>query len=234
MSRGIIGRTNSIPRRGVRDYRRPVGRGRVTMFLTACAVCAKALDNDNDEARYCGKCQTRFCGEACESEHRAQAQICDDTAEGGGAELIHINEKTTEAWEHALSSCAEEAAGKTCYICMEIVDAEGEGCVRGCACRGDSAGFAHLSCLISCSGRTGIPTTPIRFTSLELWRGRSTKTPMPQRRTCAKRCGSSKMSRRRRAASSDPHILTRRNTRGYLRKQRRRSPKSPLRETTSE
>ena len=117
------------------------------MFLTACAVCAKALDNDNDEARYCGKCQTRFCGDTCESEHRARAQICDDTAEGGGAELIHINEKTTEAWEHALSSCAEEAAGKTCYICMEIVDDEGEGCVRGCACRGDSAGFAHLSCL---------------------------------------------------------------------------------------
>ena len=117
------------------------------MFLTACAVCAKALDNDNDEARYCGKCQTRFCGDTCENEHRAQAQICDETAERGGAELIHINEKTTEAWEHAVSSCAEEAAGKTCYICMEIVDAEGEGCVRGCACRGDSAGFAHLSCL---------------------------------------------------------------------------------------
>ena len=99
------------------------------MFLTTCAVCAKALNND--EARECEKCGTRFCGETCENEHRAQGQICDDIAEDGGAELIHINQKGKKAWEHAVSSCAEEAAGKTCYICMEIVDAEGEGCVRG-------------------------------------------------------------------------------------------------------
>lgn len=115
------------------------------MFLTTCAVCAKALNND--EARECEKCGTRFCGETCENEHRAQAKICDDTAEDGGAELIHINQKGTKAWEHAVSSCAEEAAGKTCYICMEILDGDGDNCVRGCACRGDSAGFAHLSCL---------------------------------------------------------------------------------------
>ncbi len=116
------------------------------MFLTACAVCAKALSN-SDEARECEKCGTRFCGETCENEHRAQAKICDDTAEDGGAELIHINQKGRKAWEHAVASCTEEAAGKTCYICMEIVDDGGDNCVRGCACRGDSAGFAHLSCL---------------------------------------------------------------------------------------
>ena len=115
------------------------------MFLTTCAVCAKALNND--EARECEKCGTRFCGETCENEHRAQAKICDDTAEDGGAELIHINQKGKKAWEHAVSSCAEEAAGKTCYICMEILDGDGDNCVRGCACRGDPAGFAHLTCL---------------------------------------------------------------------------------------
>ena len=72
------------------------------MFLTACAVCAKALNND--EARECEKCGTRFCGETCENEHRAQGQICDDIAEDGGAELIHINQKGRKAWINAVSA----------------------------------------------------------------------------------------------------------------------------------
>ena len=32
-----------------------------TMFLTTCAVCAKALDDDIEAARQCEPCGTRYC-----------------------------------------------------------------------------------------------------------------------------------------------------------------------------
>ena len=39
--------------------------------------------------------------------------------------------------------------GPSCWICLEEgPDESGNDIVRNCACRGDSAGFAHLSCLI--------------------------------------------------------------------------------------
>ena len=38
--------------------------------------------------------------------------------------------------------------GAACYFCLgEEVDEKGKPLVRNCSCRGDSAGFAHLSCL---------------------------------------------------------------------------------------
>ena len=38
--------------------------------------------------------------------------------------------------------------GAACYFCLgEEEDEEGKPLVRNCSCRGDSAGFAHLSCL---------------------------------------------------------------------------------------
>lgn len=42
----------------------------------------------------------------------------------------------------------------SCWICLEEgPDESGNGIVRNCACRGDSAGFAHLSCLIQYAER---------------------------------------------------------------------------------
>ena len=39
--------------------------------------------------------------------------------------------------------------GPSCWICLEEGPGEsGNDIVRNCACRGDSAGFVHLSCLI--------------------------------------------------------------------------------------
>ena len=38
--------------------------------------------------------------------------------------------------------------GAACYFCLgEEADEEGKPLERNCSCRGDSAGFAHLSCL---------------------------------------------------------------------------------------
>ncbi len=37
----------------------------------------------------------------------------------------------------------------SCYICLdEGPDEAGKPLVRDCSCRGDTAGFAHLSCII--------------------------------------------------------------------------------------
>ena len=39
--------------------------------------------------------------------------------------------------------------GASCYICLdEGPDKAGRPLVRDCSCRGDTAGFAHLSCII--------------------------------------------------------------------------------------
>jgi len=39
--------------------------------------------------------------------------------------------------------------GASCYICLdEGPDEEGKPLVRDCSCRGDTAGFAHLSCIV--------------------------------------------------------------------------------------
>ena len=52
----------------------------------------------------------------------------------------HANEKDTSA----KVSMPPAAPGASCWICLD----EGEVLVRECSCRGDSAGFAHASCLI--------------------------------------------------------------------------------------
>ena len=38
--------------------------------------------------------------------------------------------------------------GATCYFCLDELDEAGMPLVRDCSCRGDSAGFAHLSCIV--------------------------------------------------------------------------------------
>ena len=55
-----------------------------------------------------------------------------------------VDQRYTEAVVTAVSACAVDTAGQTCFICMD--GAGDEGLVRGCACRG-AAGFAHVSCL---------------------------------------------------------------------------------------
>ena len=50
-----------------------------------------------------------------------------------------------------LPEIAKAPKDATCYICLE---GDGESkLMRGCACRGDSAGFVHLECLADFAGR---------------------------------------------------------------------------------
>ena len=114
------------------------------MILTTCAVCAVPLTHEAPAT--CAKCETRYCGAACQRDHwrRGHEDNCETIARGGGAEQYNADKKYAEAVEVAVEECAEDTEGQTCYICLE--DGSEEGLVRGCACRGAS-GFAHVSCL---------------------------------------------------------------------------------------
>ena len=114
------------------------------MFLTKCAACAIELGTGGKE---CGRCQTRYCGAACQVQHWEEGghdQLCKSIKRAGGAEQFYANTKYTEAVAVAAEACADDTEGQTCYICLE--DDSEEGLVRGCSCRG-AAGVAHVSCL---------------------------------------------------------------------------------------
>jgi len=81
----------------------------------------------------------------CQHDHwrRGHKQICKKIHRGGNAEQYHADNKYKEAGAVAVEACADDAKDHTCYLCHE---ADQEGLVRGCGCRG-AAGFVHMSCL---------------------------------------------------------------------------------------
>ena len=118
------------------------------MILTQCAVCAAPLGLAL--GKKCGRCSTRYCGQACQEQHWKEGghdKLCKKIKKGGGAEQYHADTKYAEAVTDAAEACAEDTRGQTCYICTEALHWKTkEGIVRGCSCRG-TAGFAHASCL---------------------------------------------------------------------------------------
>ena len=69
----------------------------------------------------------------------------------GGGDHEQQQQRTMIEQLGGLNLNREEKAtpdGAACYFCLgEEGDGEGELPVRDCSCRGDSAGFAHFSCL---------------------------------------------------------------------------------------
>ena len=117
------------------------------MILTQCAVCATELGTGGKK---CGRCQTRYCGPACQKQHwdaGGHDKLCKKIKKGGGAEQYHADKRAKEAVVEAVEKCAADTKGETCYICTQALHWKTkEGLVRMCACRG-TAGFAHVSCL---------------------------------------------------------------------------------------
>ena len=129
--------------------------GVFSMLLTKCASCAAELGLTS--GKKCGRCQTRYCGPACQKKHWEEGghdQLCRKIKRDGGAEQFYANTKYAEAVSVAAEACAEDTKGQTCYICTEAVHRRTrEGLVRGCAC-GDRDGVAsgttgvvHVACL---------------------------------------------------------------------------------------
>ena len=119
------------------------------MILTQCAVCAAPLGLAL--GKKCGRCSTRYCGQACQEQHWKEGghdKICKKIKRGGGAEQYYADKNYKEAVAVAVEQCAEDTKGQTCYICTEVVHGRtGEGIVRMCACH-TTEGFAHVSCLV--------------------------------------------------------------------------------------
>ena len=137
-------------------------------ILTTCASCAVPIPYT---APRCGRCHTRYCGQACQTLHWNQGghnrALCKRIKRAGGAEKFHADQKYNEAVAEAVEKCAFHGAlvvqqtghvpeEATCYICTEaVVQRTGEGLVNGfCAC-GDrdgvdagTTGVAHVSCLV--------------------------------------------------------------------------------------
>ena len=112
-------------------------------LVSTCAVCAAPVEASGVQ---CGQCQTLYCGAACQGADVQHGQVCNQIADAGGADQFYVSTKYHAAANEARTACAQELAGQTCFICRE--GDEAEGLVRGCACRGEAAGVAHLSCLL--------------------------------------------------------------------------------------
>ena len=113
-------------------------------LVSTCAVCAAPVEAESGVE--CGQCQTLYCGAACQGADVRHSQVCNQIAGAGGARQVYVNTETAAAADAARAACAQDLAGQTCFICRE--GDEAEGLVRGCACRGEAAGVAHLSCLL--------------------------------------------------------------------------------------
>ena len=92
----------------------------------------------------CTKCKSVFyCSRNCQSWNWRQfhKHVCKE--DPGLRPFIRVE----MAIERILAKMPKVQAPKdaTCYICLEGED--GGKLMRGCACRGDSAGFVHLECL---------------------------------------------------------------------------------------
>ena len=129
------------------------------LLLTRCAGCAADLTNvvPRSAAKECGRCETPYCGRACQEQHWKEGghdKLCKKIKKAGGCEQYHADTKYKEAVAVAVEECADDTKGQKCYICLEAVHpTTGEGLVRGCAC-GDrdgvsspELGVVHVSCL---------------------------------------------------------------------------------------
>ena len=106
-----------------------------------CEECWAVLDSA--KVLRCTKCKVCFyCSAACQKRNwKLHKRVCSTDPEL--RPLIPVE----MAVERALKTQPTVQAPKEafCYICLEGDD--GGKLMRGCACRGDSAGFVHLECL---------------------------------------------------------------------------------------
>ena len=121
-----------------------------------CDECGAVLDPA--KILRCTKCKACFyCSAACQKRNwrRLHKRVCTTDP------LLRRFVPVEMAVERALINQpkAQKAPKEaTCYICLEGEEEEGK-LLRGCACRGDSAGFVHIECLtkLAVSKESGDP-----------------------------------------------------------------------------
>ena len=108
-----------------------------------CEECWAVLDPA--KVLRCTKCKACFyCSRACQSQNwkRIHKRVC--STDPALRPFIRV-EMAVERVLKKLPKMEEAPKDAFCYICLE--GEEGGKLMRGCACRGDSAGFVHIECL---------------------------------------------------------------------------------------
>ena len=104
-----------------------------------CEHCRK-----EGATKRCVKCTTCFyCDRNCQTKNwkKMHKRVCSEDP----AIRPHVPiEMAVERVLKRLPSQETAPADATCYICLD----HDSNLVRGCACRGDSAGYVHLECLV--------------------------------------------------------------------------------------
>ena len=91
----------------------------------------------------CTKCKTSYyCSRDCQAKDwNVHKLICSTDPAKRGTVSVELAIERALAKQPPMEEAPKDAC---CYICLEG-DGE-EKLMRGCACRGDSAGFVHLKC----------------------------------------------------------------------------------------
>ena len=113
------------------------------MSTRHCEECGAVLDPV--KVLRCIKCKACFyCSAACQKRNwRLHKRVCTTD------HLLRPFIRVEMAIERTKGKQREVQAPRDafCYICLDGEDEGSSKLMRGCACRGDSAGFVHLECL---------------------------------------------------------------------------------------
>ena len=106
-----------------------------------CEECRAVLDPK--KVLRCTKCKASFyCSAACQKRNwKIHKRVC--SSDPLKRRFVPVEMAVERVLAKQLKTKAPKEA--TCYICLEGDD--GGKLMRGCACRGESAGFVHVECL---------------------------------------------------------------------------------------
>ena len=108
-----------------------------------CEECGAVLDPA--KVLRCTKCKACFyCSRACQKRNwKLHKRVC--STDPALRPYVPVEMAVERALAKAKEPKIQAPKDVFCYICLEGED--GGKLMRGCACRGDSAGFVHLECL---------------------------------------------------------------------------------------
>ena len=116
------------------------------MNTRRCEECRAVLDPK--KVLRCAKCQSCFyCSAACQKRNwkRLHKRVCSPDPALRPYIPVEMALERVLAKQSPREQASKDA---TCYICLQGEDdGESSKLMRGCACRGDSAGFVHFECL---------------------------------------------------------------------------------------
>ena len=122
----------------------PIKTKRV-MSSHKCDECGAVLDPT--KVLRCTRCKACFyCSETCQKRNwrRIHKRVC--TPDPGLRRFIRVEMAIERVLKKLAPRMEQAPPDATCYICLEG-DGESSKLMRGCACRGESAGFVHVECL---------------------------------------------------------------------------------------